>query len=302
MTCLACSGYLSACDSDSSKDVTDGGDGRGAGDAGGQRDANTTPQAGADASLNAERDAGSSDGRDGSASDRDGAPPINGDAGPRIVDAGPRIGPQSPGDEGWPCESVSQCNDGFACVENVFDDVMGNPIGVCARACKTNPDCNDDEKCFSYTGRDQDAHCVNVIADEYALCGVGDTSVCDKRSCLYFPNSPFGVCVDICALDGEDADGGAPAADVVSCSGAETCVGGVLTPPTTAEGVCGTVVGRGIKCGIDVGKYCNPGDICAPEDPNDSASTPRCFENCSDTGSCQAGQCVVVQQQFAACM
>lgn len=238
------------------------------------------------------------------------------------TDGGTTIGPAEPGDEGWPCQFTSgECKTGFTCVENIFADQNGKALGVCARHCQmqmTPSDCEDGEECFSYTGNDTDAHCVNLVTDEYGVCGVGDTSVCDKkRSCLYFPNSPFGVCVDICAVSGgtagdagADEDGGTvlPQQDAGSpttmCTGAgETCVDGVLSDPQSGEGVCGFVVDRGAECGLDVGKYCNPGDICAPEDPNDLMnSTPRCFENCSDTGTCKKGNCIVVQGQFAYCM
>jgi hypothetical protein len=235
------------------------------------------------------------------------------------VDGG--IGPDAPGDEGWPCQfQKGECNTGFICVENIFADQNGQAIGVCARECKqgSTADCRSGEMCFSYTGNDADAHCVNLVADEYGVCGVGDTSVCDKkRSCLYFPNSPFGVCVDICSVAGGEADAGADddggvsqqgtggsggSSDAVTCRSGETCVDGVLSDPMSSEGVCGVVVERGGECGIDVGKYCNPGDICAPEDPDDLMSTPRCFENCGDTGMCKQGQCIVVQQSFAYCM
>lgn len=235
------------------------------------------------------------------------------------TDAG-GIGPDEPGDEGWPCQFMSgQCKSGFACVENIFADQNQKAIGVCARHCQMDmmpSDCEDGEMCFSYTGNDADAHCVNLVADEYGVCGVGDTSVCDKkRSCLYFPNSPFGVCVDICAVSASAGDAGAEddagvvvqqgsgGSNTVMCSGSETCVDGVLADATSGEGVCGTVVDQGAECGIDVGKFCKTGDICAPEDPNDlMSSTPRCFENCGDTGMCKKGNCIVVQGAFAYCM
>jgi hypothetical protein len=66
--------------------------------------------------------------------------------------------------------------------------------------------------------------------------------------------------------------------------------------------VCGVVVGRRDECGIDMGKYCKPGDICAPENTNDPTSTHRCFEDCSATGTCKQGTCVVQQFTLAYCM
>ena len=250
-----------------------------------------------------------SDGTGGSTTGtRDAGPLSGGDSG---------IGPQAVGDEGYPCQAASpDCNKGLICAENIFVDQNGQSIGVCGRSCKTDPDCKADEICYSYTGRDQDAHCVTQVTKEYGICGVGDTSVCKDRSCLYFPNSPFGVCIDTCALGaatdgGSGDDGGAPEGlptGAVECANGETCVDGVLSDPTKnaqgkpLEGVCGNVIDRGGECGIDVGKYCMDNDICAPEDPTDLMSTPRCFENCGDDGSCSKGKCIVVMQQFAYCM
>ncbi len=231
------------------------------------------------------------------------------------------------GSEGDPCDLTGQssglpaCRGKLKCVESVFT------LGVCGRSCKTNTDCgNADEVCYSYSGQAKDGHCVNLIKDEYGRCGVGDTSICDQRSCLYLPNQPVGVCIDTCALDGSPVaagDGGVDAsadedagqdptagasglgapAGAVECPSSESCVDNVLADAMLNEGVCGTVVGRGDECGIEQGIYCPSGDICAPEDPNDLSSKLRCFQDCSSTGSkCDKGKCVTVQGVFAYCL
>ena len=215
------------------------------------------------------------------------------------------------GTEGFPCRAAGDCNSGLACVLNIFVDQSGRDIGVCARSCENDPDCNTDEVCFGYTNASADRHCVNVVNDEYGLCGVGDTSICrSDRSCLYFPDSAVGVCIDTCAVNGGDeSDGGTEDAGTsaipqgaVMCQSGETCIDGVLASPMDNEGVCGTLVRRGGECGLEMGKYCDEGDICAPEDPSDLSSTPRCFEDCTSSGTCESGDCVIVQQQFGYCM
>jgi len=230
------------------------------------------------------------------------------------------------GKEGEPCDLPGEaktplpvCQAKLKCVESLFT------VGVCGRPCKTDTDCgHDDEVCYSYSNQAKDGHCVNLVKDEYARCGVGDTSRCDGRSCLYLPNAPVGVCIDTCALDGTappsdagvaDEDGGtAPdtqsSADAgslpkgaVACPGSETCIDDILSDPMTNEGVCGTVAKRGDPCGILQGIYCETGDICAPQDPSDLTSKLRCFQDCrSLDGTCDKGKCVIVQNLFAYCM
>jgi hypothetical protein len=208
-----------------------------------------------------------------------------------------------PGDEGWPCGAVDPCNGDLVCAATPFRD-GDMTIGVCAEACDPSGNCDDGE-CISYTGEPADAHCVNVIDEEYEFCGVADTSVCSRElTCLYFPDQPVGVCVMICAAD-DGADAGVDAPGVTGmCSGEQSCIEGVLSDPEPGEGVCGALVERGESCGLDTGRYCGEGDICAPEDPDDASSAWHCFQDCStQTGSdCEEGTCTLLGNQFAYCI
>jgi hypothetical protein len=213
------------------------------------------------------------------------------------VDGG--MGPSGPGDEGAGCVSDGNCNGGFKCVANVFT------IGICARACSTEANCDDGERCFSYTGQDSDKHCVNIVDEEFGLCGVGYTSLCgEKRVCLYAEGLPIGICVGLCDLDGPtlaDAgvdDGGVIAepatAGHVLCGSTQTCVDDVLREPDPNEGVCGMYVDRGELCGTERGLFCATADVCVPDDINDSNSEWRCRQDCSTGQTCEQGKCMPV--------
>src|SRR5262245_18930511 len=105
--------------------------------------------------------------------------------------------------EGGPCNAVQGCLAPLRCVASLFT------VNVCGRPCSNEKDCKSGERCYSYSDLPEDGHCVNVVTDEYATCGVSDTSVCGNgRSCLYLPNRASGLCVTTCALDGS-ATGGA---------------------------------------------------------------------------------------------
>lgn len=220
------------------------------------------------------------------------------------------IGPSGPGAEGAACNATIKCTGKLSCVASIFADSQGKAVGVCGRGCTTATDCKTDEVCFSYSGASKDGHCVNVVKDEYGICGVADTSVCDQtRTCLYL-NEPIGVCVDTCALDGagagDDAGTGALPDGAVMCAGKETCVDGVISTPQKNEGVCGIVAKRGETCGIEHGIYCPTTDICAPKDPKNPSSGLVCFQDCSAANAkCDKGKCVTVQNgsdSFAYCM
>jgi hypothetical protein len=240
---------------------------------------------------------------DDSGGGRDSGTSGSGGSGPGI-DAGP-VG-EGPGDEGWPCSRTDPCNDDLRCATTPFT-VSGTPVGVCAAACEVDADC-DGGQCISYTGAAADAHCVNVVDEEYEVCGVADTSVCSETlTCLYFPDLPVGVCVSLCATDGAAGgdDAGVDEPGLVSeCSGDQSCIEGILADPTAGEGVCGMLVERGDLCGLDIGLYCPEGDVCAPEDPEDENSAGRCFQDCSTgTGSdCEEGTCVLIPNLFAYCI
>lgn len=204
------------------------------------------------------------------------------------------------GSEGWPC-SDDECIDGLRCNASPLT-IQGMPIGVCGAPCEDSSECNGG-RCISYSGETGDAHCVDVVEEEYAICGVAETSVCsDDLTCLYLPNLPVGVCVRLCALDGGAAADEDAGAGVGECSGQQTCIDGVLADPPPNQGVCGTLVDRGDECGIDFGRFCRDGDVCAPEDPRDDGSPTRCFQDCSTADAeCDEGTCTLVETLFAYC-
>jgi hypothetical protein len=231
-------------------------------------------------------------------------------SGPGLRDGGALdggFGPSAEGDEGWLCAKQSECNEPLKCVGSIFT------VGVCGRPCSKSSPCEDaDEVCYSYTGNDADLHCVNQVTEEYALCGVYDTSICKDRSCLYEPDRPFGVCVDICSLEGEvtpsDAgvdDGGlivAPPAGFAMCRADEMCIDGVLARPENSEGVCGTEVDRGEACSPLTGLHCKLGDVCTPDVPSDQNSDWSCHQDCSAGNDCDKGRCTIIQNLVAYCL
>ena len=223
---------------------------------------------------------------------------------------GEDIGPSGPGDEGAPCDAANKCNAGFQCVKNVFT------VGICARPCSDvdMSKCTKDEVCFGYTDAPADQHCTNIVTGEYDLCGVALTSVCNQRSCLYFPNLPIGVCVDICdvgaqvpdaGVGGDDMGDGGPAGatdGLAMCRPTETCIDGIVDSPRAGEGVCGTLVARGEECGLERGLYCASQDCCLAEDPSDDNSTLRCYQDCSAGRKCDKGTCTLLGDTIARCI
>ena len=206
------------------------------------------------------------------------------------------------GSEGWPCTSAKPCLEGLICAGSPIT-IDGIPIGVCGMACQGDMQCSGGS-CITYTGAAADAHCANIVDEEFGLCGVADTSLCsDDKTCLYLPGAPVGVCVTLCGLDGapagdEDAGVGEPV--LGGCAAEQACIPDIVT---SGEGVCGTIVERGEECGVDIGMFCSAGDICAFEDPTDENSTLRCFQDCSTTETpCEEGTCVIVQGMFAYCI
>jgi hypothetical protein len=206
------------------------------------------------------------------------------------------------GDEGWPCNQTEPCNAGLVCAATPFA-VNGRPVGVCGTPCESNTECEDGQ-CITYSGAAEDAHCVRVVETEYELCGVADVSVCSQDlelTCLYFPDFPLGVCVSLCNTGAGEVDGGTTTATM--CSGEQTCIEDVLAMPEPGEGVCGTLVGRGDECGLEMGRYCGGGDVCGPEDPGNEMSAQRCYQDCSMAGTmCETGRCTIVENRIAYCL
>lgn len=227
----------------------------------------------------------------------------DGDLRPRVTPDGGGMGDPGDGIEGAPCNTVADCGQDFSCVANIFN------VGVCARPCTSAMDCNTDEfeRCLTYTQFEADAHCVNDVEEEYGLCGVADTSICaGNRECLYFPDLPLGVCVDLCPLaggdgadGGDDSDGGLPTG-LINCDSEQTCLD--ILANAAGAGVCGTVVDRGAECGLDVGLYCEEGDLCRRQDPENFDEAPVCRQDCSATLECDEGDCTRLDLDTRVCI
>jgi hypothetical protein len=191
--------------------------------------------------------------------------------------------------EGEPCTTSSECASGLACVDGGFLQ------GVCGRPCDSAADCGFEE-CASWTGNVADNHCVNVVRDEFGLCGAGMTAVCEGRTCFYpAADSLVGVCVNTCEVapvdgsdGGTDDDAGADAA--AECSAGQICFDIEFSAEgATNEGICVTEQDRGDECGIDLGFVCRDGDACVPADA--AGTTLRCYEDCTESGECAKGTC-----------
>jgi hypothetical protein len=207
-------------------------------------------------------------------------------------------------EEGFPCFDPQECREELSCVPTEYE-LNGEPLGVCARGCTTESDC-DGETCSGDPASDEAGYCANEVV-EYELCGVAETAICaDDMVCLLFPDVPVGVCVRLCPL------GAAAAADTIDedagveppggCSEEQSCIEDVLAKPG-GNGVCGTLVARGQECGIGIGLFCAAEDVCAPDDPQDSESALHCYQRCGQSGiSCDEGTCTIVGRQLAYCL
>ncbi|HEX2678954.1 MAG TPA: hypothetical protein VHM19_20025 [Polyangiales bacterium] len=208
------------------------------------------------------------------------------------------------GAEGAVCDAADGCEKGLRCIQTTNGSLS---IGICARSCSTSQQCKKDEICYAYTKNPADAHCVNLVSKTYATCGVGDTSRCDQHTCLYFPSSTVGLCVDLCALPMNHEDGGVDDGGVVdsglpvaTCTGSEKCIEGVVD--STTQGLCGVEVARGAKCGVPAGLFCAMGDGCTPDDPKDESGPSHCRQDCTNDGKCAKGtECRGIVGQAAYC-
>ncbi len=242
-------------------------------------------------------DASTGDGGDGDGDDGTGGrmplPTVDGGDGDGDGDGDAGAGE---GVEGAPCGTAADCTSDLSCV------VSGFNFGVCARPCAGDTDCGT-ELCASYSGLQVDAHCINVIREEFAYCGVAETSNCSNTlglDCLYLPNLPIGVCVHFCDSGSSDGDGGVsetPVTDggvaIPACEGPQTCIANIVEEGTDGiDGICGTYVNRGEPCGIQLGGFCKEEDLCGNANPEDPDSEDyRCFQDCSVADVCDEGTC-----------
>ncbi len=203
------------------------------------------------------------------------------------------------GEEGFPCLTEADCGlstEGtqLSCVASGFQE-----FGVCARSCTSDNDCGTEVCRIAPGGAAADAHCVNLLNEEFALCGIVETSDCADAaglSCLYLPDSPYGVCTTLCTSSSDDAG----VADPI-CDADQFCRGGIvgMQTPDDPDGVCGMHAARGEVCGIFEGSFCNDGDLCAPEDPADEESAFICRQDCTEAGTvCETGTCTQLQGAF----
>lgn len=218
---------------------------------------------------------------------------------PEAGTGGRQDGGSGDGEEGFPCATTAHCGLDSSGNQLTCVDSGGFPYGICARGCERDQDCGG-ELCVSYTGLRADAHCLNLVNQEFAECGVGVTSDCNPDSgltCLYLPDLPIGVCTTLCASGAGDDDAGT--VDPV-CRDGQFCRGGIVVDNGSGvDGVCGTRAARGETCGIFEGSFCGEGDVCAPDDVNDEDSTFSCHQSCSAVGStCDTGECRQYQRVF----
>jgi len=242
--------------------------------------------------------------------DDSGAVQAKPDAGPGMVndqrppfvtpDAGTAVGS---GAEGAQCASTSDCGKDLTCV------TVSQTLSVCARGCASDADCGA-ERCTAYTNDPADQFCVNSVREAFGRCGPADTSVCaNGRTCLTYPSGD-GVCVEVCVV-GSDADAGVANADdagalpdgFLECASTDTCIEGQIMQPTGVEGICGGRAKRGAECGLELGLFCDTGDICAPPDLNDLTVQTRCYQDCSERGAtCDKGTCTDFRGVVAYCL
>lgn len=225
--------------------------------------------------------------------------------------AGGAGGLGSPGgmEEGEPCMGASDCATGLRCagVPGLMLST-GVPVGVCGKPCAMDDECGDGAVCYAYSDMDRDKHCVDVIEEDFALCGIAETSVCGvNRVCLVFDTPVVGLCATLCQTGASDDDAGVPSGEPggAGCASGQSCIGGVLADAMAGEGICGKQVARGAECGIDlgVGDFCGPGDVCAPDDVNDAESPVRCYQECSRAEpQCDTGTCAIIPNAFGYCL
>lgn len=213
-------------------------------------------------------------------------------------DGGSGVGGGDPvigdGEEGQGCATPDDCG----LVAGVhLTCVNSGGFGVCARGCETDGDCGT-ELCDSpYTGLAEDAHCIDLVNEEFAACGGITTSLCSSEAgltCFLYSDVPAGVCMTQCIAAADDAG----VVDTV-CKSDQVCVASVVSGGDGTEGVCGTTVGRGEPCGSELGKFCPAEDICAPDDPENMSSPITCHQTCARADdACDEGACLQVRTTF----
>jgi hypothetical protein len=180
------------------------------------------------------------------------------------------------GKEGDDCDSDKDCGKGLNCIGAESIQVSATQealISVCARKCSGDNTCMDDETCFSFNGKPDNALCWNLTSEAGMPCGPADTSVCDEDKnleCLVTASSTTGSiaggqCVQLCD----------PTNPV--CPSGLTCLAG----SGSTQGVCGTQLKRGDDCISDPLSDCAPADVCITD-----GQTGFCLQDCTKSMMC----------------
>ncbi|MDH5671128.1 MAG: hypothetical protein OEZ06_03205 [Myxococcales bacterium] len=203
------------------------------------------------------------------------------------------------GEDGSFCTRQSDCGEGLSCVEAGVDS-GGRPVGICGRECQGDSDCGA-EVCVGLTSNATVGVCFNFVREEFGECGIGATALCSDRSCT---DDFLGYCVNLCEVpfdsDAGTADEIPASVTTAECSAGQECLGNLITFNTL--GICATPVARGESCDLSKGTDCAPGDICVPVDLDDPSGDWRCFEDCTDDNTCDAGSCQDVNGVIGFCV
>jgi hypothetical protein len=196
--------------------------------------------------------------------------------------------------EGQECALPADCASGLSCVISgiVEPDQSVAAVRICARACGSEADCDQDETCQTLTNKPADAHCWKLQTEPLKPCGPSDTSMCAAPlDCFHTSddgNVPLGICFNYCKSPG----GTNPQPDVVleQCPDSLDCVGGSMTE----VGICAHGAKRGDACNPDVGSVClDSSDFCLGMSAGGDA---QCLQNCTGTNKCDDGKtCTVIQ-------
>jgi hypothetical protein len=175
------------------------------------------------------------------------------------------------GKEGVECKAHSECASGLSCLKA---DQLVTDLKVCARPCDNDDGCEGDEVCKTITGEPSEAFCWNIEGEALALCGPGQTAMCDAEKnlgCLRIEDDERsvanGVCLSPCELGKDDA-----------CSVGFACLDII---DQDDAGLCAKTVARGEVCDEPKGRFCEPGNLCL-----DDGSDWRCYQDCSESSSC----------------
>jgi hypothetical protein len=175
------------------------------------------------------------------------------------------------GKEGVECTAHADCGSGLSCLKA---DKLDSDLKVCARPCRNDDGCEDDERCLAITGEPSEGFCWNTVSKALDLCGPAHTALCDeekKLGCLRVENDEGsvagGVCLSPCELGKEDA-----------CPDGFSCLDIIDEEDT---GLCARTIGRGDVCDEPKGEFCEPGNLCLSD-----SSAWRCYQDCSESNRC----------------